>query len=76
MTDDDCEPDDHWLASLLETHQRTGCDVATGLMLRRPGATAPTWLLNQGFLSLGEFRGEEGQVLPVAFTNNCLISSR
>jgi succinoglycan biosynthesis protein ExoM len=75
MTDDDCEPDDRWLASLLDTQSRTGCDVATGLMLRRPGATAPAWLLRQNFLSLGEFSAHEGQELATAFTNNCLISS-
>lgn len=76
MTDDDCEPDDQWLSSLLATQQRTGCDVATGLMLRRPGALAPSWLLSQGFLSLGEFLSDEGDELPIAFTNNCLISSQ
>lgn len=75
MTDDDCEPEDRWLESLLSVQARTGSDVVTGLMLRRPGAPAPAWLLEQGFLELGEFTAADGQVLTLAFTNNCLISA-
>lgn len=76
MTDDDCEPSDVWLAALLDTQRSTGCDIATGLMLRRAGTSAPAWLLDQGFLALGEFPFKDGQEMAVAFTNNCLISSK
>jgi succinoglycan biosynthesis protein ExoM len=76
MTDDDCEPTDTWLESLLAVQEQTDADVVTGLMLRRPGASAPSWLVNQGFLQFGEFEAADGQELSIAFTNNCLISSR
>jgi glycosyltransferase involved in cell wall biosynthesis len=76
MTDDDCEPEDTWLACLLDVQARTAADVVTGLMLRRPSVPAANWLIDQGFLKLGEFAPADGEDLQVAFTNNCLISSR
>ena len=76
MTDDDCEPENKWLQSLLNVQTQTASDVVTGLMLRRPSAPAPAWLIDQGFLALGEFALADGRELQVAFTNNCLISSR
>ena len=75
MTDDDCEPNETWLRSLLSSLASSAPDVVTGLMLRRPDAPAPTWLIDQGFLTLGEFNPKEGEDLEVAFTNNCLICS-
>lgn len=75
MTDDDCEPSEEWLTELCRVQAATGAEVATGLMLRRRPDDAPRWLKTQPLLELGEFAADDGQELPLAFTNNCLIST-
>ena len=75
MTDDDCEPSEQWLSELVRVREATRADVVTGLMLRRAPEHAPAWIKEQPFLELGEFGAEDGDELPVAYTNNSLISS-
>lgn len=74
MTDDDCLPSDNWLNDLVAIQISTNADVVTGLMLRTAPDHAPDWLKTQPFLQLGEFEAQDGADLPVAFTNNSLIS--
>jgi succinoglycan biosynthesis protein ExoM len=75
MTDDDCEPSPQWLSELVRVREASGADVVTGLMLRRAPPHAPAWIREQPFLELGEFGAADGAELPVAHTNNSLISS-
>jgi succinoglycan biosynthesis protein ExoM len=75
MTDDDCEPSEQWLAELVRVRRASGAEVVTGLMLRRAPAHAPRWIREQPFLELGEFDALDGEELPVAQTNNSLVSS-
>ncbi len=75
MTDDDCEPSEQWLPELARVRRATGADVSTGMMLRRAPPHAPAWIRKQPFLELGEAAAKDGEELPIAFTNNSLISS-
>lgn len=75
MTDDDCEPAAEWLSELVRVVQITAADVSSGLMLRRAPPHAPNWIKDQPFLELGEFHAGDGEIMSMANTNNCLIST-
>ncbi len=76
MTDDDCEPDPQWLASLLDTVERFGADCVTGPMVPRLPSTAPRWLTTQPFTADVPMGAPDGERLDVAQTNNSMISTR
>lgn len=73
MTDDDCEPSDHWIAELLKVQAATGADVVTGTLYRRAPANAPAWIRNQPFLDRDRFDTDDMARMDVAFTNNCFM---
>ncbi len=70
MTDDDCEPVDEWLESYLDTVERFGADAVTGPCYLEPAPGAPSWLCDQPFLEDFQFRGEDGEPMEAAATNN------
>jgi succinoglycan biosynthesis protein ExoM len=75
MTDDDCEPSDHWLTELHRVQRETGAQVITGPLVRRAPDGSPRWLIEQPFLSASRFDGIDGQEMEHAFTNNSMLSS-
>ena len=76
MTDDDCEPGDHWLAELNRVRLATGAQVVTGPLVRCAPKGSPNWLVEQPFLNRSRFHGVDGQEMEHAFTNNSIISAR
>lgn len=76
MTDDDCEPPQHWLEALLDLQQRTGADAVTGRMVRRVPDGSPRWITEQPFLKLGVEELADGAEMSSAATFNTMISSR
>ena len=73
MTDDDCEPSDHWIASFLAVQAATGADVVTGTLYRRAPENAPAWIRTQPFLDRDRFDTDDMARMDVAFTNNCFL---
>lgn len=76
MTDDDCEPVDHWLEAYLDAQERLGTDTLTGPCLLEPAPGAPAWITDQPFLEDAQFRYPDGERLGVAATNNSFIRSQ
>lgn len=75
MTDDDCVPVDHWLATYLDVLESTGATAVTGpCHLRAEGG--PQWLTEQPFLQLGQFDLADGATMDVAATNNSIVDAR
>lgn len=75
MTDDDCEPVPEWLEALLNVQRRTDADAVTGIMVRRAPEGSPRWIIEEPFLDLGADQAADGEAMPMAYTNNSMISS-
>lgn len=75
MTDDDCVPDERWLAELLSTQRRTGVDAVSGRFVRRAPAHAPRWLVDQPFLDQGVGIFAPDESLGFASTHNSMLST-
>lgn len=76
MTDDDCEPPEVWLESLLDSQQKSGADCVTGRMVRRVPPGSPEWLTSEPFLELGVVQPADGAEMELGATFNSMIRSR
>jgi glycosyltransferase involved in cell wall biosynthesis len=77
MTDDDCQPEPDWLATLLDLQQRTSADAICGRLSRRVPPGSPRWLTEEPFLELGHWEGvEDGAEIDSAATHNSMLSGR
>ena len=72
MTDDDCQPDEQWIAELLATQRRGGYDAVTGPLRFTPPPDSPRWLREQPFFLIDY---EEQRAAEIAYTNNSMIRS-
>jgi succinoglycan biosynthesis protein ExoM len=75
MTDDDCEPGDHWIESYLAAQQLTGADCLTGPCILQAPAGSPRWLTEQPFFEDAQFRFDDLEELDTAATNNSVFRS-
>ncbi len=71
--DDDEIPCPGWLGALIETHEATGADVVTGPVVARFVEPPPDWVVEGAFFDPP--RASTGQEMPVAYTNNVLVSA-
>ncbi|MDO9379198.1 MAG: glycosyltransferase [Nocardioidaceae bacterium] len=69
--DDDELPGDTWLASMLQTHRRTGAAGVAGLVVPRYEATPEPWIEAGGFFVRQDHA--EGRVMPAAGSGNLLL---
>ena len=72
--DDDCLPEPHWLAALIEAAARGDADIVTGHHRFVAAPDAPEWMHHEPFL-LEHAEYEEGCVPPVGNMANVLIRS-
>ena len=70
--DDDCEPSDEWLVSLVDVLDRFDADAATGWCTDVPSDDAPGWLSSEPFLERTEGR-VDGQRIDIAATKNFMV---
>lgn len=75
MTDDDCEPVDHWLSSYVAEQATFGTDAVTGPCYLTAGPDAPAWLTDQPFFDDAQLRYEDGASMHLAATNNSFFRS-
>ena len=72
--DDDCLPEPHWLAALLDAADRGDADIITGHHRFVAAADAPAWMHDEPFL-LEHAEYEEGCVPPIGNMANVLMRS-
>ena len=72
--DDDSTPDEDWLTELQKAALATGADAVFGPSLARYPDDAPTWLVENDFLSTRQQR--DGGEIETGFTGNVLIVRR
>lgn len=75
MTDDDCEPVDHWLSSYLADQATFATDAVTGPCYLTAGPGAPAWLTDQPFFDDAQLRYDDGAPMHLAATNNSFFRS-
>ena len=74
-TDDDCVPNEHWIASLISVQARTGASAVSGRYVRRAPQGSPSWLTDQPILSEGIHLFEDASPMTIASTHNSMISA-
>lgn len=72
--DDDEVARPDWLDELLEVQHRTAADVVSGPSLPRFAPGVEPWVVEGGFFTYPRYG--TGEVIPIAATNNVLVSAR
>lgn len=71
--DDDETAHPDWLDELLDVQRRCAADVVSGPALPRFAAGVEPWVVEGGFFNYPRYA--TGEVIPIAATNNVLVSS-